>query len=500
MNTDEESVLDPEGVDDSQILELEAEDEPGFAQVGHWVLFNHHISPVARLLYGEMVAFVNRGRRRRSGDTDVWPTLPLLAVLIGVGSGDQVTPYLDELVQVGAIVRRASFDPKGRRTRNRYGVRFNPPRGHTNHLGVIMAHLRPIADDKKRVAAEAKATRKVIQARREQAKNERALGLTEPLGLAPAPYSLTVPAGNGKTAGQGVPQKTGVRTPEFSGTTPKISGSNNTQVPTTGRYKQAEEEGAHARANSTPQNANGGWGVGWASGRPRAVAEPSMVAHAAIDAIAQDLDEILSPEQHQRLAAMFDAARGVVEDMATAGADLHPTHLTEYLGARLVKTDGTRAYDVLYAVLHHRLTERVLRVDLPRFVASGGNSEPRGGNSGWRSEGRPDEPRRSDGGGRHRAPEPAQRRARLCPVHKEPLFPDASGLGWHCRTCEADHPPLPPSAVTDEDDEPTLEQVLASLPVPEDLPEHCGDPRCDTRTRIVSGPGVQAHLCPTCRP
>ena len=56
----------------SDVIELEALDQPTFTQVGHWLIFRHDISPTARHLYTVLAAFVHQGRRN-TGDTEVWP-------------------------------------------------------------------------------------------------------------------------------------------------------------------------------------------------------------------------------------------------------------------------------------------------------------------------------------------------------------------------------------------------------------------------------------------
>lgn len=486
MTPEQEPMIDPTSVDE-QILELDAEDEPGFVQLGHWVLFNHHLSPVARVLYAELAAFVNRSRRR-AGDTHVWPTLPMLAVSIGVGSGDQVTAYLDELVQVGAIVRRSTYDPKGRRTRNRYGVRFNPLRGHTNHLGVIMAHLKPIADDPKQVSAQAKSTKAVIKARREQAKVERAEGLTDPLSLAPAPYPLPVPDGNGKSAGGQVPQKTGGRTPKISGAYPRKLGSNNTQEPTTGSTEQQVEEG-DARAREAEQSSSDGWGVNAGPGPAPSAPEPSGVARAMIGAVATRLGESLTPDQHRALAARYDSALAAVADLAASGADVHASHLAEYIDVGYHRADGSRTYDNLYAVLKHRLSEPEVRAKLPGIVARQAASEAPAAGGAW-------------GVGAASTPPAPAASPNRCRVHGTRYILDPSGHGRSCPACGTDgesptKPELPASASK------VLDMLLPPAQESSPYGEHCGNERCHRETRVIicrDGDRVWAQPCPTCRP
>lgn len=482
--SDDENMLD-QG-DDDEVLELDAEDEPGFVQVGHWILFNYHLSPVARCLYAELAAHVNRIRRRTSGDTHVWPTLPLLAVCIGVGTGNQVTPYLDELVQVGAIVRRTTYDPLGRKSRNRYGVRFNPPAGHTNDLGVIMAHLRPIADDKKAVVAEAKKTKAIIKARREQAKNERFAGLAEPPSLSLPPYPLAVPVSNSETPGHAVPRKTWVRPQKNLGTTPKILGSNNTQNQTIGSTeKQVEEE--DARARETAESSSQGWGVAGAAAPSATEPSPNGVAARMIAAVADRLGEHLAPDQHRALALQYEAAVGVIQALSAEGVDVHPSHLAEYIDAGYHRADGTPTYESLYAVLSYRMTPSQVRDRLPGFVARTSTSGAPGVGGAW-----------GTGGVLRAAPQ-----GRRCLTHDTAYVPDPSGFGLHCLACADEHPHV---ASEKGATGPGPRQLWDALPDPEpdlEFGEHCGNNACNREQRIIikrSGDLVWSVPCPVCRP
>lgn len=184
-------------------FEIEALDQPTFTQVGHWVAFRSDLSPTARHLYTVLATFVNQGRRA-NGDTEVWPSLNLLAVTLGLSKGDSVTPYIDELIQANIVVKRAS-DIGGMRARNHYAIRFNPPPGeHTATTFVeLLAPLKAIAGDTKAMSKAAKETRALIKERRERESNKR-------------PRFA-------------VPRNTGPRTPEYRGTHPAIPGSNKTQ-------------------------------------------------------------------------------------------------------------------------------------------------------------------------------------------------------------------------------------------------------------------------------
>src|SRR5690606_3536915 len=193
------------------VIELEALDQPTFTQVGHWLIFRHDISPTARHLYTDLAAFVHQGRRN-TGDTEVWPSLNLLAVILGLSKGESVTPYLDELIQAD-VIRKRSTTIGGMKARNPYAIRFNPPPGppDANGLADLLAPLKEIASDPKAMSRAAKEVRATINERREREKQARA-------------------GQSGKTAGRAVPRKSGVRTPESRGTYPRKPGWNNTKV------------------------------------------------------------------------------------------------------------------------------------------------------------------------------------------------------------------------------------------------------------------------------
>ena len=195
----------------SDVIELEALDQPTFTQVGHWLIFRHDISPTARHLYTVLAAFVHQGRRN-TGDTEVWPSLNLLAVILGLSKGESVTPYLDELIQAD-VIRKRSTTIGGMKARNTYAIRFNPPPGTpaANGLGDLLAPLKEIASDPKAMSRAAKEVRATINERREREKQART-------------------GQSGETAGRAVPRKSGVRTPESRGTYPRKPGWNNTKV------------------------------------------------------------------------------------------------------------------------------------------------------------------------------------------------------------------------------------------------------------------------------
>ncbi|GAA0972820.1 hypothetical protein Q7689_00490 [Nocardiopsis tropica] len=214
-------------------FEIEALDQPTFTQVGHWVAFRSDLSPTARHLYTVLATFVNQGRRA-NGDTDVWPSLNLLAVTLGLSKGESVTPYVDELIQADIVVKR-THTIGGMNARNTYAIRFNPPPGiaTASSLKALLAPLKEIADDPKAMSKAAKDTRELIAKRREREKAKRT-------------------DGKGKTAGRAVPRKTGVRAPESRGTHPGKPGCNKTQVELDAGRTTSSSSSADASAEREP--------------------------------------------------------------------------------------------------------------------------------------------------------------------------------------------------------------------------------------------------------
>jgi hypothetical protein len=142
--------------DDDGVFDVEAEDAIDFAQVGAWAIFALGLTPTARHLYTIMVAMINRER----GDRDVWPSLELLAVWLGLSRGDKVTPYMDELIAAGAIEKR-SRRMNGMKTRNIYRVRRNPPENWAGAKSLKEASLEAQGVVATRKAAKEAARRKI---------------------------------------------------------------------------------------------------------------------------------------------------------------------------------------------------------------------------------------------------------------------------------------------------------------------------------------------------
>ena len=184
-------------------FEIEALDQPTFTQVGHWVAFRSDLSPTARHLYTVLATFVNQGRRA-NGDTSVWPSLNLLAVTLGLSKGKSVTPYMDELLQA-RIVEKTTNTIGGMRSRNTYGIRFNPPPGEktTTNFVELLEPLKALAGDAKAMTKASAETRELIKERRARE--------------------------SAKRTGRPVVPDRGLRRPESGPTYPRIGDRNKTQ-------------------------------------------------------------------------------------------------------------------------------------------------------------------------------------------------------------------------------------------------------------------------------
>lgn len=207
-----------------------------------------------------------------------------------------------------------------------------------------------------------------------------------------------------------------------------------------------------------------------------------------IDVVARRLGEHLTPEQHQILAAKYEAAVMVVNTMAAAGTDVHPSHLPEYLDAGHHRADGTPTYESLYAVLSYRLSEAQVRDKLPGFVARMATSGAFGGPSGgaWGAGGT--------------APGAVQ--GSRCLIHGTRYITDRTGFGLRCPQCsseeETSSAPKPLASGPGK--------VLEALPAPKPQSkygEHCGNNLCHREQRVIakrSGERVWSEPCPVCRP
>ena len=223
-------------------FELEPLDTPRHTQIGLWLSFRSDLSPTARQLYVIMAGFVNH-HRRTQGDTSAWPSLEMLAILLTLSRGDKVTPYMDELIWIGAVAKRTRHTQGGMRSRNIYGIRFNPPPGSGMAEGIdeiLEPHRKVMRETNSKGLAEymstrAKATKEEIKRRRAQAKASRTSKTqtcpTTPPGQGfdqdnpyPPKQGYGPTSANEETPGQPVPPDSGVRTPENRGSVPPKTG------------------------------------------------------------------------------------------------------------------------------------------------------------------------------------------------------------------------------------------------------------------------------------
>ncbi|WP_431959418.1 hypothetical protein [Actinacidiphila sp. bgisy160] len=107
-------------------LEVRAGRRAPFTMVGDWVLLSG-VKPAAHTLYWALSAHVSMTR----GDADVWPTQEVLAQICGFSRTQSLTPYLDQLVEIGAIESELIRYAGNSRQRYRYTVHENPPEGYT---------------------------------------------------------------------------------------------------------------------------------------------------------------------------------------------------------------------------------------------------------------------------------------------------------------------------------------------------------------------------------
>ncbi|MEW1677850.1 hypothetical protein AB0O47_32130 [Streptomyces noursei] len=100
--------------------------EVPFTQVPNWVLIADGIKPQAQALYAHLAMHVNSQR----GDKKVWPTQRVLAARLKLNRVQSLTPYLEQLEELGAIDMQISRYAGKMRQRYKYTVHFLPPEGY----------------------------------------------------------------------------------------------------------------------------------------------------------------------------------------------------------------------------------------------------------------------------------------------------------------------------------------------------------------------------------
>ena len=155
----------PDYVDeDDDTFGVGAIDAPEYFGYENWANYHPRLNSIQRDLYAKLAGMVNTERRRARNDTEVWPSLELLAVWVCLSRGDKVLPHLKVLEQE-RMIEIENRRVNGIRVRNKYRVRFSPPPGYDGPTTmadimaagkVIVAEREEAAAEKKRAAAEKK--------------------------------------------------------------------------------------------------------------------------------------------------------------------------------------------------------------------------------------------------------------------------------------------------------------------------------------------------------
>jgi hypothetical protein len=220
----------PDPAELDQQIEIQIGRRAPFTQIGDWVLVSA-VSDRAVALYCRLSMHINVTR----GDTEVWPALEVLAEWAGFSKSESITPYLDELVVIGAVSVEQSRYANGLRARNRYVVHQTPEAGYVGPLSAAdyYALRRARPDDlaawrEQRRAWIADQARDMAARRKEGARKRRRSAAAS----APPPGGVRTPlqrgtARAGATRDEGlfpVPRSSGVRTPVQRGPVPRPSG------------------------------------------------------------------------------------------------------------------------------------------------------------------------------------------------------------------------------------------------------------------------------------
>lgn len=113
---------DPPGPEElDRDIEIQAGRRAPFTQIGDWVLLSG-VSDRAVALYCRLAMHVNVQR----SDTDVWPAMEVLAEFADFNKPESITPYMDELVVIGAVAVERTRYAGALRARNRYTVHQAP--------------------------------------------------------------------------------------------------------------------------------------------------------------------------------------------------------------------------------------------------------------------------------------------------------------------------------------------------------------------------------------
>lgn len=129
-------------------FELEALDELPFVQIPHWVpLAVAALTAPSPAMKAGAIALYNFLAMHLSMNRDdryVWPTRDTLAALMGYSRADKISPFVNLLIQVDALVVIKVPNGAGPEQRNVYRLRRNPPPNFTGH--VLMSQIYAAAE------------------------------------------------------------------------------------------------------------------------------------------------------------------------------------------------------------------------------------------------------------------------------------------------------------------------------------------------------------------
>lgn len=135
--------------DPEDALILEAIDDVPFVQIPHWVplAIAAMTEPTAATKAGAIALynFLAMHLSMTRGDRYVWPTRDTLAALMGYSRADKISPFVNLLVAIDALVIIKIRNGSGPEHRNVYRLRRNPPAGYTGH--VLMSQVYSAAED-----------------------------------------------------------------------------------------------------------------------------------------------------------------------------------------------------------------------------------------------------------------------------------------------------------------------------------------------------------------
>ncbi|TWE17109.1 hypothetical protein FB465_2114 [Kitasatospora atroaurantiaca] len=220
---------DPAELDEQ--IEVQIGRRAPYSQIGDWVLISC-VSDRAVALYCRLAMHINVQR----GDTEVWPALDVLAEWAGFSKSESITPYLDELVVIGAVTVEQSRYSNGLRARNRYVIHQTPEPSYVGPLAAseyyALRRARPddlAAWQGQRRAWIAEQAKEMARLRKEAAKRRppRKNGQAAPPASGVRTPLQRGTARPGQTPDGGlfpVPRSSGVRTPPRRGPVPRPTG------------------------------------------------------------------------------------------------------------------------------------------------------------------------------------------------------------------------------------------------------------------------------------